>query len=125
MTLVVISTVRPGPAGSGVRFKAGDGVGTVTRPGLPVPPGEPAINPVPRELMSAVVGELATAHGDAGDIEIEISIPGGKALAAKTWNPRLGIEGGIKTFSLELDDADDLDTDIEYDGTYISVFFRF
>ena len=36
-----------------------------------------------------------------------------------------GIEGGIKTFSLELDDADDLDTDIEYDGTYISVFFRF
>ena len=92
---LVISTVRPGPAGSGVRFKAGDGVGTVTRPGLPVSPGEPAINPVPRKLMSAVVGELAATHGDAGDIEIEISIPGGEALAAKTWNPRLGIEGGL------------------------------
>ena len=92
---LVISTVRPGPAGTGVRFRAGDGVGTVTRPGLPVPPGEPAINPVPRKLMSAVIAELAVSYGDAGDIEIEISIPGGEALAAKTWNPRLGIEGGL------------------------------
>ena len=92
---LVISTVRPGAAGTGVTFKAGHGVGMVTRPGLPVPAGEPAINPVPRRLMSAVIAELATAHNDAGDVEIEISIPGGDALAAKTWNPRLGIEGGL------------------------------
>ena len=92
---LVISTVRPGPAGTGVTFAAGDGVGTVTRPGLPVPPGEPAINPVPRELMSAVIAELAQTHNHPGDVEIEISIPGGDALAAKTWNPRLGIEGGL------------------------------
>ena len=92
---LVISTVRPGAAGTGITFRAGDGVGTVTRPGLPVPAGEPAINPVPRKLMSAVIADLAAAHSDAGDVEIEISIPGGDALAAKTWNPRLGIEGGL------------------------------
>ena len=92
---LVISTVRPGTAGTGVTFRAGDGVGMVTRPGLPVPAGEPAINPVPRKLMSAVIADLAAAHNDAGDVEIEISIPGGDALAAKTWNPRLGIEGGL------------------------------
>lgn len=91
----VIATVRRGAAGSGATFRAGEGVGTVTLPGLPVPPGEPAINPVPRRMMNEVVAELAAAHGDAGDIEIEVSIPGGEALAAKTWNPRLGIVGGL------------------------------
>lgn len=91
----VIATVRRGPAGSGVSFRAGEGVGTVTLPGLPVPPGEPAINPVPRRLMREVVAEVAAAHGDAGDLEIEVSVPDGAALAAKTWNPRLGIVGGL------------------------------
>ncbi|MGI9416112.1 MAG: cobalt-precorrin-5B (C(1))-methyltransferase, partial [Hyphomicrobiales bacterium] len=92
---LVIATVRQGAAGTGVTFKAGEGVGMVTLPGLPVPAGEPAINPVPRRMMGAVIAELAQAHEDAGDVEIEISIPGGEALAAKTWNPRLGIEGGL------------------------------
>lgn len=91
----VVATVRRGAAGSGATFRAGEGVGTVTLPGLPVPPGEPAINPVPRRMMNEVVAELAAANGDAGDLEIEISIPGGEALAAKTWNPRLGIVGGL------------------------------
>src|SRR5262245_42836342 len=50
----VISTVRPGAKGTGVTFRAGKGVGTVTKPGLPIPPGEPAINPVPREMMRRV-----------------------------------------------------------------------
>ena len=45
--------------------------------------------------MRGVVAELAHAHGSSGDVEIEISIPGGKALATKTWNPRLGIVGGL------------------------------
>ena len=46
---LIVATVRIGPPGSGVVFRAGAGVGTVTRPGLPLPPGEPAINPVPRQ----------------------------------------------------------------------------
>jgi cobalt-precorrin-5B (C1)-methyltransferase len=92
---LVLATVRDGPAGSGVRFKAGPGVGTVTLPGLPVPPGEPAINPVPRKMMRAGVAEVACAHGAAGDVEIEIAIPHGEELAAKTLNARLGILGGL------------------------------
>ena len=91
----IISTVRWGDAGTGVVFKAGEGVGKVTKQGLPVPPGEPAINPVPRETMQEVIAELAAAHGAAGDVEIEISVPGGAKLAEKTWNPRLGIVGGL------------------------------
>ncbi len=74
---------------NGVVFKAGEGVGTVTRPGLPIAVGEPAINPVPRQMMAQVVADLGTGA------EIEISIPGGAALAEKTWNPRLGIVGGL------------------------------
>lgn len=91
----ILSTVRPGPAGSGVTFRAGPGVGTVTKPGLPLPVGEPAINPVPRQLMTAEVLELAARFGRPADVVIEISIPGGDRLAEKTWNPRLGILGGL------------------------------
>jgi cobalt-precorrin-5B (C1)-methyltransferase len=91
----VIAQVRRGAAGSGVVFRAGTGVGTVTKPGLPIEPGEPAINPVPRAMMRQVVAELAARHGDAGDVEIEISVPGGEELAQRTWNPRLGILGGL------------------------------
>jgi len=91
----VIARVRPAGPGAGVVFKAGEGVGTVTRPGLPLAVGEPAINPVPRRLMTEVVAELAAAHGVPGDLEIEISIPGGAELATRTWNPRLGILGGL------------------------------
>ena len=91
----IIAAVRRGEASSGVVFRAGEGVGTVTKPGLPIAPGEPAINPVPRQMMRRVVEELAALHGDAGDVEIEISVPGGEKLAQKTWNPRLGILGGL------------------------------
>lgn len=92
---LVLATVREGAAGSGVSFKAGAGVGTVTLPGLPIAPGEPAINPVPRQMMQAAIAEVAAEHGARGDAEIEISIPGGEVLAAKTMNPRLGIAGGL------------------------------
>ena len=91
----VVATVRRLPSGAGVRFKAGPGVGTVTLPGLPVSPGEPAINPVPRRMMREAIDEVAAAHGVSPDAEIELSIPGGEALAQKTWNPRLGIVGGL------------------------------
>ena len=92
---LVIATVRRAAPGSGVSFRAGEGVGTVTLPGLPVPPGEPAINPVPRQMIRGVIDEVAAARGDAGDVEVEIAIPGGEALAAKTMNGRLGIVGGL------------------------------
>jgi len=78
-------------AAPGVRFQAGPGVGTVTRPGLPIPPGEPAINPVPRRMMRDAVAGVAAGAGRPGDVELTVSIPGGEALAARTLNPRLGI----------------------------------
>jgi cobalt-precorrin-5B (C1)-methyltransferase len=86
---------RVAASGGGVVFRAGAGVGTVTRPGLPIPVGEPAINPVPRAMMDEVVGELAATYGRIPDVEITVSVPGGAALAEKTWNPRLGIVGGL------------------------------
>ncbi len=91
----IIASVRLGAAGTGIVFRAGDGVGTVTKPGLPVGVGEPAINPVPRAMIRAEIETLCAAHGVAPDIEITISVPGGEQLAEKTWNPRLGIVGGI------------------------------
>lgn len=87
--------VRVSASDGGIVFRAGDGVGMVTKPGLPIAVGEPAINPVPREMMSTVVAEMAAATGQTPDVTIEISVPGGAALALKTWNPRLGIEGGL------------------------------
>ena len=92
---LVTATIRLGETGAGITFRAGEGVGTATMAGLPIPPGEPAINPAPRAMMRAVIDAVAAAHGAAADVEITISIPGGGELAAKTWNPRLGIVGGL------------------------------
>ena len=90
---LVEATVRR--AEGGLRFRAGPGVGTVTKPGLPVGPGEPAINPVPRQMIAAAIAEVAQAHDATGDVEVEISIPGGEELAKKTMKARLGILGGL------------------------------
>lgn len=79
----------------GIQFAAGEGVGTITLEGLPLPVGEPAINPVPRKLMREVVETISAEHDIPADFKITVSIPGGEALAAKTWNPRLGIKGGL------------------------------
>lgn len=92
---LVVATVRAGAPGSGVTFRAGEGVGTVTRAGLPLPPGEPAINPAPRQMIRDNLDEAARSLGGPIDIEVEISIPGGEAIAQKTLNPRLGILGGL------------------------------
>jgi cobalt-precorrin-5B (C1)-methyltransferase len=91
----IVVTVRLGKAGNGLLFQAGAGVGMVTLAGLPIPPGEPAINPVPRRMITQAIEEVASAYGAPPDAEIEIAIPGGDALAKKTWNPRLGIVGGL------------------------------
>lgn len=92
---LIVVKVRHSPSGSGVKFFAGKGVGTITKPGLPIPPGEPAINPVPRQMMGDVISEVARACNAEGDATIEISVPGGEKIARRTWNPRLGIEGGL------------------------------
>lgn len=92
---LVISKVSRGGKGTGVCFRAGEGVGMVTLPGLPIAPGEPAINPVPRHMMEKEIAQLSKSHGGTRDVIIEVSIPGGEALAEKTWNPRLGIKGGL------------------------------
>jgi cobalt-precorrin-5B (C1)-methyltransferase len=89
---LVTSTVRPGKPGTGITFKAGPGVGTVTRAGLPIPPGEPAINPVPRRMIAEAIADVA---GGASDFEVEISVPDGEKMAQRTLNGRLGIVGGI------------------------------
>ena len=92
---LVVASVRRAAAGSGLRFRAGSGVGTVTRAGLPLPVGEPAINPVPRAMIAAALAEVARAHATHADAEVEISIPGGEKLAERTLNGRLGIVGGL------------------------------
>lgn len=89
----VLATVRRAPGG--VTFRAGAGVGTVTREGLPVKVGEPAINPVPRAMIRQAIEEVAAAFGTAPDAQVTLSVPGGEALARRTWNPRLGIVGGL------------------------------
>lgn len=91
----VIAAVRPLRPDSGIRFRAGDGVGTVTKAGLPVEVGEPAINPVPRSMMTSELVALCEEAGLPADLDVRISIPGGRELAEKTWNPRLGIVGGL------------------------------
>lgn len=91
---VVFARVRL-VAEPGVIFRAGPGVGTVTRAGLTLPVGEPAINPVPRRMMTEHLAELAAEHAYGGGFEVTIGVEGGEALALKTMNPRLGILGGL------------------------------
>lgn len=92
---MILATVVPAALGSGVTFAAGEGVGTVTLPGLPIAVGEPAITPKPRACMVAAIGEVAARHGAPGDVAVTLAIPGGEALAQRTSNPRLGIVGGL------------------------------
>ena len=84
---LIRATVWAARPGSGVSFRGGEGVGTVTKPGLPIPAGEPAINPVPREMMQGAISDLAAALRGPEDVEIEISVPDGAQIALKTWNP--------------------------------------
>lgn len=74
----------------GIRFLQGEGVGRVTLPGLGIPIGEPAINPVPRKMICNELAALCS-----GGLDVTISVPGGRELAQKTFNPKLGIVDGI------------------------------
>ena len=79
----------------GIVIRGGEGVGRVTKPGLDQPVGEAAINHVPREMIAAAVREIAEAAGYHGGLIVTVSVPGGEEIARQTFNPQLGIEGGI------------------------------
>ncbi len=95
----IVVTVAVAKGKDGVTFHAGPGVGTVTKPGLALCVGEPAINPGPRGMITSVIEGLAKRLDDKSGgkdaLTITVSIPGGEALAQKTLNGRLGIEGGL------------------------------
>lgn len=90
-------TVSLDPAGKTgeVFVGGGKGVGVVTRPGLPVPVGEKAINPVPRRQIGEAVREALTQEGLKGAVSVTIEVEDGERIARNTFNPRLGIMGGI------------------------------
>ena len=80
---------------AGISIDGGEGVGRVTRPGLDQPPGEAAINSVPRSMIRQELDDVAEACSYDGGFDVIISVPGGGEIASRTFNPRLGIEGGI------------------------------
>jgi cobalt-precorrin-5B (C1)-methyltransferase len=79
----------------GVHVLGGSGVGTITQPGLELPPGSPAINPVPRRMIIEGVAVVLGTETPEPGVEVTISIPGGESLAKKTLNARIGIVGGL------------------------------
>ncbi len=91
--ILVFAKVRK--AVKGIAITGGEGIGKVTKAGLDQPVGEYAINSVPRKMIEEAVTEAARKYGYSGGFAVEISIPGGEELAKRTYNPRLGIEGGI------------------------------
>ena len=79
----------------GIKLEAGEGIGRVTKPGLDQKVGEAAINSVPREMIRAALETVCAGAGYGGGLSVTLSVPGGAELAKKTFNPQLGIEGGI------------------------------
>lgn len=87
---------KPGDKDTEIKISGGKGVGKVTKPGLAVEVGQPAINPVPLQMIRSAVSEILDIHVlKAKTVEITISIPNGEELAEKTLNRRLGIIGGL------------------------------
>ena len=94
--IAVVKKKEPEPDGELITIAGGRGVGRVTKPGLPVEVGEPAINPVPRKMIRAAVKEaMAETGSDSVSLEVTVSVTDGERLAEKTLNKRLGIIGGL------------------------------
>lgn len=95
--ILVVASVEKmsGPQPVRIQIDGGQGVGRVTKPGLACKPGEAAINPVPRSMIMRAVEEAADQYGYEGSLKVTISVPKGQETARRTFNPRLGIEGGI------------------------------
>ena len=91
--LLIIASVRK--TGQGIRVDGGTGVGRVTKKGLDQPVGAAAINSVPRRMIASAAEAVCAETGYAGGLDIVISVPEGEEIARKTFNPMLGIEGGI------------------------------
>ena len=93
---LIIADIAWTAPGSGIGFAAGEGVGTITRAGLPLAVGEPAINPAPRAMIAGALHEAAEENdAPPPDVVVTITIPDGERLAEKTMNARLGIKGGL------------------------------
>jgi cobalt-precorrin-5B (C1)-methyltransferase len=90
----ILATVRRVPE-PGIQLKGGLGVGVVTQRGLELPVGSPAINPVPQRMIRQAVAEVVGSEEPEPGIEVTISVPNGEELARRTFNPRIGIVGGI------------------------------
>lgn len=94
--IVATVSIEPGGPPGEVAIEGGEGVGTVTKPGLGLEIGASAINPVPRSMIASEVGEAAAPLLAGGaSIRVVVSVPSGRELAPRTDNPRLGIAGGI------------------------------
>ena len=94
--LPIIASVALRPELSGeVRIHGGEGVGRVTKPGLDQPVGEAAINHVPRAMIKEALEKEAESAGYAGGFDVTISIEGGAETAKRTFNPHMGVEGGL------------------------------
>jgi cobalt-precorrin-5B (C1)-methyltransferase len=90
---IVVSVEKTG--NSGVEIVGGKGVGLVTQKGLAIEPGFHAINPVPRMMITGAIEEILEEYGEVGGIKVIVSVPKGEEIAKKTFNPRLGIVGGL------------------------------
>ena len=93
--MLIVATVRRCADSEDFPIRGGEGIGVVTKPGLDQPVGEAAINHVPREMIRRELRRVCEEQGYKGNLEVTISAPEGAEVAKKTFNPRLGIEGGI------------------------------
>ncbi len=92
---LILTKISHAQEGAGISFSAGNGVGIVTKAGLPIKVGEAAINPVPRQMMIDEINNFCLKENIAPNFNIEISVANGKEIAKQTLNARLGILGGI------------------------------
>ena len=88
-------SLHPPTSATDIQITGGRGVGRITKPGLPVPVGQPAINPAPRAQIEQTIRDVLDEYNITAEVRVVIEVPQGERLAQKTLNPRLGIEGGI------------------------------
>lgn len=91
----ILVFARVSKIASGIEITGGRGIGIITKSGLDQPVGEYAINSVPRKMIKSALEEIAEKYDYHGGLRAEISVPNGEEIAKKTYNPRMGIEGGI------------------------------
>ena len=93
--ITFFASVEKIPEPGVIRIEGGEGIGRVTKPGLDQPVGEAAVNSTPRRMITAALREVCEETGYSGGLCVTLSVPGGAEVAKKTFNPRLGIVGGL------------------------------